>query len=80
LSRFVFNGDFATVRTTKVVLAAAHLDHDPSHNTLRNLKALCQRCHLRHDSDGTPPPPLAHHSQTQGPWRLVSRSLPFLSH
>jgi hypothetical protein len=36
-------------RTTRVVLAAAHLDHDPSHNRLRNLKSLCQRCHLLHD-------------------------------
>jgi hypothetical protein len=47
----VFNGDFAAVRTTKVVLATAHLDHDPAHNTPRNLKALCQRCHLLHDRD-----------------------------
>ena len=36
-------------RTTRVVLAAAHLDHDPSNNRLRNLKSLCQRCHLLHD-------------------------------
>jgi len=36
-------------RTTRVVLAAAHLDHDPSHNRWRNLKSLCQRCHLLHD-------------------------------
>jgi hypothetical protein len=36
-------------RTTRVVLAAAHLDHDPSHNRLRNLRSLCQRCHLLHD-------------------------------
>lgn len=38
-------------RTTKVVLAAAHLDHDPSHcgRRHRNLKAFCQRCHLLHD-------------------------------
>jgi hypothetical protein len=36
-------------RTTRVVLATAHLDHDPSHNRLRNLKSLCQRCHLLHD-------------------------------
>jgi hypothetical protein len=37
--------------TTKVVLAAAHLDHDPSRcgRRYRNLKALCQRCHLLHD-------------------------------
>jgi hypothetical protein len=32
-----------------VVLAAAHLDHDPSNNRPRNLRALCQRCHLLHD-------------------------------
>ena len=36
-------------RTTKVVLAAAHLDHDPAHNHSRNLKSLCQRCHMLHD-------------------------------
>ena len=26
------------VRTTRVVLAAAHLDHDPANNGLRNLR------------------------------------------
>jgi hypothetical protein len=31
------------------VLAAAHLDHDPRNNRLRNLKSLCQRCHMIHD-------------------------------
>lgn len=41
--------DAIQFRTTRVVLAAAHLDHDPSNNRLRNLRALCQRCHLRHD-------------------------------
>ena len=37
--------------TTKVVLAAAHLDHDPAHcgRKHRNVRALCQRCHLLHD-------------------------------
>lgn len=37
--------------TTRVVLAAAHLDHDPSHcgPRHRNLRALCQRCHMLHD-------------------------------
>ncbi len=34
---------------TRVVLASAHLDHDPGHNRLRNLAALCQRCHMLHD-------------------------------
>ncbi len=41
--------DAAQIRWTHVVLAAAHLDHDPGNNTLRNLRALCQRCHLLHD-------------------------------
>ena len=37
------------LRTTRVVLAAAHLDHDPANNRLCNLRGLCQRCHLLHD-------------------------------
>ena len=37
------------LRRTRVVLAAAHRDHDPGNNRLRNLMALCQRCHLTHD-------------------------------
>ena len=37
------------IRNTRVVLAAAHLDHNPSNNRPRNLKGLCQRCHLIHD-------------------------------
>jgi hypothetical protein len=34
---------------TRVVLAAAHLDGDPTNNRLKNLRALCQRCHMLHD-------------------------------
>ena len=41
--------ELAAQRTTHVVLAAAHLDHDPAHNHPRNLKSLCQRCHMLHD-------------------------------
>ena len=37
------------LRTTRVVLAAAHLDHNPTNNRRRNLRGLCQRCHLLHD-------------------------------
>lgn len=37
------------VLTTQVVLACAHLDHDPANNDPRNLRALCQRCHILHD-------------------------------
>ncbi|WP_428663434.1 hypothetical protein [Runella sp.] len=32
-----------------IVLTIAHLDHDIKNNDLANLKALCQRCHLKHD-------------------------------
>lgn len=33
----------------RVILATAHLDHDPRHNHPANLAALCGRCHLAHD-------------------------------
>jgi hypothetical protein len=39
------------ILTTKVVLATAHLDHNPSNNKTRNLKAYCQRCHMLHDRE-----------------------------
>lgn len=38
-----------TNKLIKVVLTIAHLDHDITHNEYSNLKALCQRCHNRHD-------------------------------
>ena len=43
--------DDPSLLTTKVVLAAAHLDHDPGHNRPRNLRAFCQRCHMLHDRE-----------------------------
>ncbi|MFG5120482.1 hypothetical protein [Methylorubrum sp. POS3] len=39
----------ATVRTTRVVLATAHRNHDTADNTPANLAAWCQRCHMLHD-------------------------------
>ena len=36
-------------RTTRVVLATAHRDHDTANNRDRNLAAFCQRCHMLHD-------------------------------
>ena len=41
--------EYKSLRRTRVVLAAAHLDHDPTNSKPRNLKALCQRCHMLHD-------------------------------
>ena len=32
-----------------VILATAHLDHDPTNNKHSNLRSLCQECHLAHD-------------------------------
>lgn len=39
------------LKSIKVVLTIAHLDHQPENNAPENLKALCQRCHLRYDSE-----------------------------
>lgn len=35
----------------KVVLTIAHLDHRPENCADDNLKAMCQRCHLRYDNE-----------------------------
>lgn len=34
---------------SKVVLTVPHIDHDINNNDFKNLAALCQGCHLRHD-------------------------------
>lgn len=36
-------------RVPRVVLTVAHLDHRPDNCDPRNLRVLCQDCHLRHD-------------------------------
>lgn len=36
-------------RVTFIVLTIAHLNHTPEDCRPENLKALCQRCHLRYD-------------------------------
>jgi 5-methylcytosine-specific restriction endonuclease McrA len=37
------------VSGSKVILGAAHLDHRPENVSPDNLRAWCQRCHLRYD-------------------------------
>jgi hypothetical protein len=37
------------MRMTGVTLATTLLDNDPENNRLRNLRSLCQRCHMIHD-------------------------------
>lgn len=40
-------GDYPKI--IRIVLTAAHLDHDQSNGERSNVAALCQRCHLNHD-------------------------------
>jgi hypothetical protein len=41
----------AGLRSTRVVLAAAHLDGNSANNRPRNLRSVCQRCHVLHDEN-----------------------------
>ena len=36
---------------SRVVLTTMHMDHDIQNNSLLNLKAGCQKCHLNYDKD-----------------------------
>ncbi len=38
------------IRTIRIILTVAHLDHDTHNNASANHAALCQQCHLRHDA------------------------------
>jgi hypothetical protein len=49
--------DPSSVRFVRIVLTISHRDHDPTNNDPENLRALCQRCHLRYDA--------AHHARTR---------------
>ena len=46
---FERNGEKARTFRGKVVFTVAHLDHQPENCAPENLKAMCQRCHLRYD-------------------------------
>ncbi len=35
---------------SRVILATAHLDHNPANNAANNLAALCQKCHNTYDA------------------------------
>jgi len=43
------NGEKAKWARGKIVLTVAHMDHDTMNNDAANLRAMCQRCHLRYD-------------------------------
>lgn len=44
------NGQPAVFAKGRVVLTVAHLDHTPENVDDGNLRAMCQRCHLRYDA------------------------------
>ncbi len=48
--------DYTLLRMVDIVLTIAHLDHTPENCDPANLRAWCQRCHLRYDA--------AHHAET----------------
>lgn len=50
-----------------IVLTVAHLDHDPRNCDPSNLKALCQRCHLRYD--------IEHHGETAARTRRQGKAV-----
>lgn len=50
-----------------IVLTVAHLDHDPRNCDPTNLKALCQRCHLRYDT--------VHHGETAAQTRRAGKAV-----
>lgn len=52
----------------RIILTISHTDHDPTHNDPSNLRALCQRCHLRYDRH--------HHAQTAVSTRTRKRGGP----
>jgi hypothetical protein len=52
----VICGDGTTIKIIMIVLTVAHLDHTPENCADDNLRAWCQRHHLRYDID--------HHRQT----------------
>jgi len=39
------------LKLIKIILTVAHLDHNPENNNPKNLKALCQKCHLNYDKE-----------------------------
>lgn len=58
---------FVMLRMTDVVLTIAHLDHVPENCAPENLRAWCQRCHLRYDA--------AHHAATANQTRRSGRAV-----
>ncbi len=59
--------DYNLKNMIDIVLTIAHLDHVPENCAPENLKALCQRCHLRYDA--------AHHAKTARATRHAAKAI-----
>lgn len=45
------HGSQAQYANGTIILTVAHLDHNPANCSDNNLLAMCQRCHLRYDTE-----------------------------
>ncbi len=63
---FAIQSDKGPLRIIAIVLTVAHLDHQPENCADANLKAMCQRCHLRYDQ--------AHHAQMAARTRRAGKA------
>lgn len=61
------NGTFAKWAKGKIVLTVAHLNHTPEDCRAANLKAMCNRCHLRYDQ--------AHHTANARATRRARKAI-----
>lgn len=59
--------DGSTIEIIMIVLTIAHLDHQPENCDPANLRAWCQRHHLRYDAE--------HHAQTAYRTRRAGRAI-----
>jgi hypothetical protein len=66
-SRLFCVGSVQAVRTIKVVLTCAHLNHIAGDDRDENLRALCQWCHLTYDNE--------HHRNSRGARKDEDRPL-----
>jgi 5-methylcytosine-specific restriction endonuclease McrA len=60
------NGSSHPDTGSRVVLTIAHLDHVPENCSHENLRAWCQRCHLKYDAE--------HHAATARTTRKARRA------
>lgn len=59
--------DYQVKNMVDIVLTIGHLDHAPENCAPENLRAWCQRCHLRYDA--------AHHAETARATRHARKAL-----